>query len=317
MKSFVLALAVAVMSRPPRCRSMRKPDAWAAARGRHAAQHAGARHARCAHARPAPAQPAAPTTAAAPRLRPPPRKRSWMGPIAGLAAGLGIAALMSHLGMGEAFGNILMMMLLAAVAFFAIRFLMSRFGPQRRRPAARQRHAVRRARGAPIPQPARLRAAGARRRRRRAARGRGGSAPLAPAGGLRRRRLRAHRQDDLHPPAGRQRHRRPERPARLHDARDVRRRQAGPAGARQRGAATDVVRVDAEVLDVASETDRQIVSVRFHGLIREEKDGVAEPVRRGLAPGEAGRRQPRVGDRRHPAGAQAALSRRRAGSCSS
>ena len=36
----------------------------------------------------------APRRAAAP-------KRSWMGPIAGLAAGLGIAALMSHLGMGE------------------------------------------------------------------------------------------------------------------------------------------------------------------------------------------------------------------------
>jgi predicted lipid-binding transport protein (Tim44 family) len=40
---------------------------------------------------------------------------------------------------------------------------------------------------------------------------------------------------------------------------------------------TDVVRVDAEVLDVAEEADRQIVSVRFHGLIREELEGVAEP----------------------------------------
>jgi predicted lipid-binding transport protein (Tim44 family) len=40
---------------------------------------------------------------------------------------------------------------------------------------------------------------------------------------------------------------------------------------------TDVVRVDAEVLDLASEADRQIVSVRFHGLIREEDNGVAAP----------------------------------------
>src|SRR5690606_7068432 len=32
-------------------------------------------------------------------------KRSWMGPIAGLAAGLGLAALMSHLGMGAEFAN--------------------------------------------------------------------------------------------------------------------------------------------------------------------------------------------------------------------
>jgi predicted lipid-binding transport protein (Tim44 family) len=31
------------------------------------------------------------------------------------------------------------------------------------------------------------------------------------------------------------------------------------------------------VLDVASEADRQIVSVRFHGLIREEDNGVAAP----------------------------------------
>ncbi len=56
--------------------------------------------------------------------------RSWMGPIAGLAAGLGIAALMSHLGMGAAFGNILMMLLLAVAAFFVIRLLMRRFGPK-------------------------------------------------------------------------------------------------------------------------------------------------------------------------------------------
>ena len=44
-----------------------------------------------------------------------------------------------------------------------------------------------------------------------------------------------------------------------------------------KGQRTDVVSVDAEVLDVASEAERQIVSVRFHGLIREEDNGVAEP----------------------------------------
>jgi predicted lipid-binding transport protein (Tim44 family) len=39
-----------------------------------------------------------------------------------------------------------------------------------------------------------------------------------------------------------------------------------------RGAArqqTDVVRIDAQVVDFAEEPQRQIVSVRFHGLIRE------------------------------------------------
>src|SRR5678809_1347648 len=44
------------------------------------------------------AQPAAPATAGAAAAAAP--RRSWMGPIAGLAAGLGIAALMSHLGLG-------------------------------------------------------------------------------------------------------------------------------------------------------------------------------------------------------------------------
>ena len=50
-------------------------------------------------------------------------KRSWMGPLAGIAAGLGLAALASHLGFGEAFGSILLLGLgvIAAIALF--RFL--------------------------------------------------------------------------------------------------------------------------------------------------------------------------------------------------
>jgi len=55
-------------------------------------------------------------------------KRNWMGPIAGLAAGLGIAALMSHFGMGEAMGNFMMMALLGVAAVFLIGWLMRRFG---------------------------------------------------------------------------------------------------------------------------------------------------------------------------------------------
>jgi predicted lipid-binding transport protein (Tim44 family) len=40
-----------------------------------------------------------------------------------------------------------------------------------------------------------------------------------------------------------------------------------------RAQATDVVQVDAEALDFEQEGERQIVSVRFHGKIREEADG--------------------------------------------
>lgn len=60
----------------------------------------------------------APTTA--------PQKRSWMGPIAGLAAGLGLAALFSHLGLGEEMANFLMLALLAMAAFMLFRFFMRR-----------------------------------------------------------------------------------------------------------------------------------------------------------------------------------------------
>ena len=51
-------------------------------------------------------------------------KRSWMGPIAGLAAGLGLAALASHLGFGEALGNMMMMGLLVMAVLLVIGFVM-------------------------------------------------------------------------------------------------------------------------------------------------------------------------------------------------
>jgi predicted lipid-binding transport protein (Tim44 family) len=58
-----------------------------------------------------------------------PKKNSWMGPIAGLAAGLGLAALFSHLGMGEGMANFLMLALLAMAAFMLFRFFMRRNAP--------------------------------------------------------------------------------------------------------------------------------------------------------------------------------------------
>jgi predicted lipid-binding transport protein (Tim44 family) len=67
-------------------------------------------------------QPGAPAQAA-------PQKRSWMGPIAGLAAGLGLAALFSHLGLGEEMANFLMLALLAMAAFMLFRWFMRRNAP--------------------------------------------------------------------------------------------------------------------------------------------------------------------------------------------
>lgn len=61
-------------------------------------------------------------------------KRNWMGPIAGLAAGLGIAALLSHFGLGEGVANILMIALLAFAAFMLVRWFLNRNKPAIQRP---------------------------------------------------------------------------------------------------------------------------------------------------------------------------------------
>lgn len=217
-------------------------------------------------ATPAQAAPAVPATAAAAAAAP---KRSWMGPIAGLAAGLGIAALMSHFGMGGDLGNIVTMVLFALLAVFAIRFLMRRFMP-----GAAPATAMATPNAMPF----------------------NGAAPAAPAlpassGWVATAAVAASALPaGFDAPAF-------ERIAKMifirmqaandnADLNDLRTFTTPEMFAsiklelQERGSAsqqTDVVRVDAEVLEVASEPERQIVSVRFHGLIREEANAVASP----------------------------------------
>lgn len=47
-------------------------------------------------------------------------KRNWMGPVAGLAAGLGLAALASHLGFGEALANMMMIGLVVMAVLLVV-----------------------------------------------------------------------------------------------------------------------------------------------------------------------------------------------------
>ncbi|HYR01078.1 MAG TPA: Tim44-like domain-containing protein, partial [Casimicrobiaceae bacterium] len=68
---------------------------------------------------------------AAPAAAPPAGGSRWLGPIAGIAAGLGLAALLAHFGLPEGFGSVL---LLALVAFGAV--LLFRTLTARRAPAA-------------------------------------------------------------------------------------------------------------------------------------------------------------------------------------
>ena len=76
-------------------------------------------------AAPAPAQNAAPATPAAiPPAAVTPPKRSWMGPLAGLAAGLGLAALASHLGFGAELSNVMSLILVVMLGAILLGFVM-------------------------------------------------------------------------------------------------------------------------------------------------------------------------------------------------
>ena len=239
----------------------------------------------------APAKPAAPAQQAAPAAAPGAAApaaagRSWMGPIAGLAAGLGIAALMSHLGLGEAFGNFLMLALLAVAAFFIIRLLMRRFGtpaaaPGKLASAGTAPAAPAWNKPAETPVMARTQDSGA------AALSADGSTRLAPLGSA---PLPAAAAVAL--PAGFDtegferiakmifiRMQAANDKGDLNDLRSfttpemfaVSRMQLQDRG--DSGQTTDVVKVDAEVVDFEQAGDRQVVSVRYHGQIREDIGG--------------------------------------------
>jgi len=80
---------------------------------------------------------AQPTTPASPAATPPAGTPSapaatptgaprWLGPIAGIAAGLGLAALLSHFGLSEGFGSLLLLGLFVVGGVFLFRMLMAR-----------------------------------------------------------------------------------------------------------------------------------------------------------------------------------------------
>lgn len=76
-------------------------------------------------AAPAPSQ-AAPSQAAG---TPAKQGNKWMGPLAGIAAGLGLAALFSHFGIGEGLGSLLIILLLAGGAFLLFSMLRKKQQP--------------------------------------------------------------------------------------------------------------------------------------------------------------------------------------------
>lgn len=197
-----------------------------------------------------------------------PQKRSWMGPIAGLAAGLGLAALASHLGMGEEMASFLLLALLAMAAFMLFRFFMRRHAPA----APAMQYA-----GMPR-EPADLGTPTARDAAFVSAAASAHSAARSFPPGFdadafaREAKLNFIRLQAAYDAGN------------LEDIRaftspevfaEVRMQLAERGEAAQ---VTDVMSIDAEVLEAVDEGDQHVVSVRFTGLVREAPGQEATPL---------------------------------------
>ncbi|MGG1944976.1 Tim44-like domain-containing protein [Trinickia sp. NRRL B-1857] len=222
--------------------------------------------AQAARAQPAPA----PTAAASARSR-------WLGPIAGLAAGLGIAALLSHFGLGGAFAsamaNVIVVALLAMAGIWLVRKLLS----------------LRRASAAPS-----LATAGGAMPMGRDGFGGSDETPAPSAG-------RAAAVSAATVPATFERPSGFDEAAFLHHAKVnfVRLQAAWDAGkladirafstpemfaelkvdfeARGERDETDVVQLNAELVDLAEDANEYVASVRYTGLLREGGGAAAQP----------------------------------------
>jgi predicted lipid-binding transport protein (Tim44 family) len=230
----------------------------------------------------------------------------WMGPLAGLAAGIGLAALFSHLGLGEGMANIMMMLLLlGAAVFFAVRWFLGRRQPAAAQPAMQYAGA---GAGNAAPAnftPARFESTGVGAGATAAA---AASAANIPAdfdvdGFLRQAKLNFIRLQAANDRG---------------DMEDIRQFCSPEMAAeiqmqfqerKQLAQETDVVQLDAELLDVSTEANRALASVRFSGLIREEANACAGKLQRSLAPDQAARRQPGLAYRGDTAKLIAARSR--------
>lgn len=222
-----------------------------------------------------PARPATPPAAApAPAMQAPTKAaptaaatqntgaRSWLGPIAGLAAGLGLAALAAHFGFGEELAAVMLMALVAFALLALFGFLMRRRAPASR-PAFAGAHGVSYAALEPT-----LGSGDASTT--------GGSIARLPAGfdveGFLRSAkvgfLRLQAANDEGNLADLREFTTPEMFAELKLDLEERR------GTAQR---TDVLQLEAEVLDVSEEDVRYVASVRFTGQMREEEGGPLVP----------------------------------------
>jgi predicted lipid-binding transport protein (Tim44 family) len=214
-----------------------------------------------------PATPGASASRAAPgaaaTANAPSRGSRWLGPIAGLAAGLGLAALFSHLGLSEGFGSLLLLGLLVVAAIALLRaFTARRTSTPLQYAGGSPREAFEPARapvidstwGSPVP------AADASKYPP-------GFDPLpfiAQAKQQFRRLQAAYDREDR---------------ALLADVTTPEMNAGITRDLDARGSQipTEVVTLDADVLEVVQEGDRYVATVRFHGTLREDGSAAPQP----------------------------------------
>jgi predicted lipid-binding transport protein (Tim44 family) len=207
-----------------------------------------------------------PAAGAAAAAATPSRASRWLGPIAGLAAGLGLAALFAHLGLSETFGSLLLVALLVIGAIMLLRA----FAARRMARSPLRYAGVSPATAPRAFEPARAPAIDPGWGQPPSAAGAGTTYPpgfdplpfIAQAKQQFRRLQAAYDRGDR---------------ALLADVTTPEMQAELTRVLQSRGAhmPTDVVTLDADVVEVVQEGDRYVASVRFHGTLRE--DGGASP----------------------------------------
>ena len=188
----------------------------------------------------------------------------WLGPVAGLAAGLGLAALFSHLGLGEELASFVMILLLVAAAVFVFRLLTRKRMPQS------QSLQYAGAGNAPLRFDAQPAAGGAA-----AGAAHPSAAGSIPAGFdvdgfLRQAKLNFVRLQAAHDTGNIEDIRNFTTPEVFAEIR-LQMNERGDAPQQ-----TDVVTLNAELLEVAEEGAQYVASVRFSGAIRETEGAAPE-----------------------------------------
>lgn len=197
----------------------------------------------------------------------------WLGPLAGLAAGIGLASLLSHFGMGEAMANFLLIALAAMAVMFVVRLLLRKREPA----AAGLQYAAGQSAGgvsrfdagklgaaeranAPLPGASATSATAAD----------GLPADFDSEGFLRQAKLNFIRLQAANDRG---------------DMEDIRQFTTPEVAAeiqmqyQERGHSvqqTDVMRLEADVLDISTDPTRHVISVRFSGQLREDANAAPE-----------------------------------------